>query len=363
MEKIIIFGSGARAKSTIEIIHKLDCFDIIEIWDSNQTKWGTHLEGILITSPHEYNGLADNILVCSVYYDEIYTQLIEKYKIPSSQIKKHYYCLHLVKEKLLEAYKSSANLAIQEVLSHIQKYDLQVFNYDFPEKYLTRNYDIFWDEECGLYYVYRLQKKMYFSRLYTTETKITEYMRNLEIEQDILSPHRYLTEHFCINENDTLIDAGAAEGFFSLDVIDKVKKVILIENDDGWLEALSKTFAPYKEKVIILKKELGDIDDEKHITLDKIIGKEAIDFAKIDIEGAEDKALAGAKRTLDKKLIKKIAVCTYHKTGDDYRFKKLLESFQYQINYASGYMFFPYGEEISPYLSRGVLRATGGDAK
>ena len=82
------------------------------------------------------------------------------------------------------------------------------------------------------------------------------------------SPHRYLTESFTIGQNDVLADIGAAEGNFSLAVIEKVKKIYIFEYDQEWIEALRATFAPWSDKVEIINKFVSDKNDEYHIRFD-----------------------------------------------------------------------------------------------
>ena len=59
------------------------------------------------------------------------------------------------------------------------------------------------------------------------------------------SSHSY---HFNINytSTDIAVDAGAAEGIWSLDIIDKIKELYLFECDDDCIEPLRATFAPWK---------------------------------------------------------------------------------------------------------------------
>lgn len=55
-----------------------------------------------------------------------------------------------------------------------------------------------------------------------------EYYRGISIEQDICSPHRYFTDDFSVPNNAVVIDAGVAEGNFSLSIIEHVKKYIYL---------------------------------------------------------------------------------------------------------------------------------------
>ena len=120
------------------------------------------------------------------------------------------------------------------------------------------------------------------------EKRIKRAYSDLLREQDINSPHRYLSESFNPGNDDVVADIGAAEGNFSLSVIEKVKKIYLFEYDQEWIEALRATFAPWAEKVEIINKYVSDYNDESHIRFDTFFEmKKDITFLKIDVDGAE----------------------------------------------------------------------------
>lgn len=51
------------------------------------------------------------------------------------------------------------------------------------------------------------------------------------------------------------------------------------------------------------------------VDLDSVVKGEEVSFIKMDIEGAEEKALSGAKRIITEQK-PKLAICVYHKTED-----------------------------------------------
>ena len=75
----------------------------------------------------------------------------------------------------------------------------------------------------------------------------------LSKEQDVRSAHRYLDGAFTFEKGEILVDAGVAEGNFALDVVEKASKLILFEADREWIEPLQATFAPWKEKIVIVQ--------------------------------------------------------------------------------------------------------------
>ena len=160
--------------------------------------------------------------------------------------------MELTRLKLIHRYENQSSPEIQEIVSYVKTHPLVPFNYSFAEKYNAAETVVNYDEKTGLYYTIYCGKKMYFSRDLNTEKKVKDYYNSILLEQDEESPHLYLTEEFSVPENAVVIDAGVAEGNFTLSIIDKVKKVYLIEPDASWIEALKYTFEPYKEKVIIV---------------------------------------------------------------------------------------------------------------
>ena len=142
-------------------------------------------------------------------------------------------------------------------------------------------------------------KKLYYKNG-NRPKKAQQYFNSLRLEQDIRSPHRYLTPDFDVAENDVVVDVGAAEGNFSLSVIEKVGHVFLFETDIKWIKALEATFEPWKHKVKIIQKYVSDKTDDQCIALDDFFDdKQTIHFIKADVEGAEGLVLQGATRVID----------------------------------------------------------------
>ena len=72
------------------------------------------------------------------------------------------------------------------------------------------------------------------------------------MEQDRLSPHRYLNRHVIkhiINMRGTVLDLGSAEGNFALSIVDFADKVYCFDPDKEWIQAMKCTFSGYGDKV------------------------------------------------------------------------------------------------------------------
>lgn len=247
-------------------------------------------------------------------------------------------------ERVLRKYEMTENDRLKEDLCRIKSSNaVKTYNSAFIEKYIEADIrelcDLHYDSSCGLYYVNHLNKKMYYPNTLGIKDICCSYRFSL-LEQDKKSPHRYLDDNFNINAGDIVIDAGVAEGNFSIEIIDKVKKLYLVECDPVWIEALNKTFEPYKDKVVIINKMLDSFDDDTHITIDTIADGEEIDFIKMDVEGYERNALEGARQTFSNSKNLKCAICSYHRKGDEEYIKQFLKEFDMNVSTTEGYMFY-----------------------
>jgi FkbM family methyltransferase len=144
-------------------------------------------------------------------------------------------------------------------------------------------------------------------------------------------PHHYEYRECRIRPNDVVVDAGACEGFFVRFALQKGARVVAIEPYSRMAEALRRTFAAeiQEGRVIVIQALLTDRVGETTLALNPMFPFEAhaakeqeaaafseaavettldalvdslpwkrCDFLKMDIEGAERGAVAGAAETL-----------------------------------------------------------------
>ena len=216
------------------------------------------------------------------------------------------------------------------------------------------------------YVLHRGKKKLFFPVSWDINTVRTAYVSLVE-EQNILgggysekAPHQYQTETFYVKETDTVLDIGAAEGLFGLEVVDVVRKVYVFECDPIWSAPLEATFAPYNDKVVIINKFVADVDSPSQIRLDTCLKNESYEslFLKLDIEGSEKVVLAGNKASLTQPADIRIACCTYHEQNDAAHLNDLLQGLGYQTEFSDGYMIYVHDENIQPpYFRPGLIRA------
>lgn len=245
----------------------------------------------------------------------------------------------------------------QAVIDYINRRGVQIFPYDFTDKYVASSIDVFEDPSCGLKYVMMDNKRLYFKRRWSAQ-RIRKSFHDLSLEQDLESPHRYLSTDFTLSPSDVLADFGAAEGNFSLSVIEKIKKVYLFESDPEWIEALEMTFLPWKNKVEIVPRFVADINDEKHCSGDVFFAGKELSFMKIDVDGGERKLLSGFADTINNSSRMKIALCTYHQHEDEKEFSSMLAARGYAVKPSRGYMIFYYDKKLkAPFIRRSLIRA------
>jgi len=211
----------------------------------------------------------------------------------------------------------------------------------------------------GLPYVMHKGRPLYFPPQWGQ--LIPYKYRYLCMEQDPESPHRYLTPALEGGTFDVLIDAGCAEGMLALELADRVGRIVLVECDPLWLPCLAATFAPWKDKVILVPKKLSDTDSADSVTLATLARELRITNAllKMDIEGYEAQALRGAGALAT--YAAAVLCCTYHRAGDAALLPAALEGLGYAAELSRGWMLFASPPEWlplpePPYFRKGLVR-------
>lgn len=223
-----------------------------------------------------------------------------------------------------------------------------------------------YDKNKQLPYVLHNGKKLYFPAHWKLSDAINTYRYFIERENLLggnfteEAPHQYQSDSFKIESGDILLDIGSAEGLVALDTIEKVKKVYLYEAEPMWKAPLEATFAPYRDKVVIINKWVSDKDDNISTTLLSSISEKEPEtfFVKMDIEGAEEIVIKGNEEFF-KKNRTKIACCTYHKAEHFENISSMLKNWNFTISTSSGYMLcFMDNVFKPPYFRKGLIRAS-----
>lgn len=246
----------------------------------------------------------------------------------------------------------------KEITFMKKKRNLFFTPYEFVEKYDHLKIKIMEDGDSGLKYVLHNGNKLFFPREFDKE-RIKENYGRILAEQDVQSAHRYFDERFELKDS-ILIDGGSAEGLISLDVIEDVKKCILVECEECWKEALENTFAPWQDKVEIVTKFLSDCETDTTTTIDAICSQyhnETI-AVKMDIEGYESVAVKSIEDTIKNNKVY-LTICTYHNQNDAEIIENAFNGYGLESWYSPGYCLWDYGNNLEePYFRRGVIRAT-----
>lgn len=266
-----------------------------------------------------------------------------------------------IKNKVVSFLSKENDSEKKEIAKYISDNGMSVFPYPYVNNYKLQNVEAKKDSDAGMFYIQRNGRRLYMKKSYTSMFRAKRYYNNILIEQDEASPHCYVSDTFAPEAGSVILDIGGAEGFFPFDYLDMVDKVYIFECSDEWIEALEKTYADYKDKVIIINKFVSDFTDASHITIDDFVQQYNLDgkkiFIKIDAEGSEPNIIRGARKTLNKIKNIRLALCTYHCARHEALFRKLFKN--WHVETSDGYMLYYYDFNFrEPYLRRGILRLT-----
>lgn len=223
----------------------------------------------------------------------------------------------------------------------------------------------------GYPYVSHHGKRLYFPKTWTPARMEDTYRIFVEKENItaksvgdnegyiLKMPHKYQGGCVYVKEGDIIVDVGAAEGLFALDVVERVSRIVLFENDPQWFGPLEHTFAPWADKTFLVRKTVGDRDTRHSIRLASALHDLPGDrfFVKMDIEGAEVPVVSASRDFLSWDKDIRLACCTYHNAGDAEILERLFRETGYFTEFSDGWML-PTARRLSPpYFRKGVIRA------
>lgn len=272
-----------------------------------------------------------------------------------NEIKRNFF----LRKKIINYYSKKEDCESREIFNNVKNNLFLRCFYFVPSKN-NNKISVFYDDFVKLHYVLKDNKKLFFPRTFS-KGKIKRYYSTILNEQDRNSPHLYLTETLLStikdnNLNNILIECGAAEASFSLDVVDYYKEVYIIESNCEWIEPLKATFANY-HNVKIINKYVSSKDDNNQITLDSLIKNKhkMVDMIKMDIEGAELQALIGSENILKESTNIKLLISVYHNEEDENNIRKYLSKFGFDFYLRNGYIIFKYDKKIKEPFIRNCL--------
>ncbi len=249
-----------------------------------------------------------------------------------------------------------AEASIAAAVGCLARRGVSVLSFDGHERYNRVEVRVHRDDD-GWPWVDHRGRRLYFRRDIDTIVIQMTY-RNLLREQDPDSPHCYLAPGFEARAGDVLLDIGAAEGIWALDNVEKARRVILFEAEAEWIGALERTFAPWSDRVTIVDKFAAEIEDECNVTVDGVVRRAGLEgpmLLKMDVEGAEERVLDGAREVLARPDTRAI-VCTYHRHDDYAALSDKMRDLGFRVTTSRGYMLFVFARDLRPpFFRRGVI--------
>jgi hypothetical protein len=301
-------------------------------------------------------------------------------------------------ELTLLRYKDSDDEDIRLACEYLKKRPFCAALYPYEKMRDLPPIEVHTDKDLKMCYVMHNGHPLYFPK--GENEKMIRWLYRYAIEDDDIvgngyrqrSPHAYQSERYHIEKGDVLIDAGggkcllpseviddvitkvsaafsknahngewnaeldvgSARGLLALDVIDKVSKVYMVERAPRWWKPIEATFAPYKDKVELVKgtlsakkkkkekKEKEAEEKKRKMGLADLLekcGQQRV-FVMMDIEGHELEVLSDAQEYL--KAAQNpitLAVCAYHRTTDYADLMRLFEAIGYHTETQPGYMY------------------------
>lgn len=290
--------------------------------------------------------------------------LLEK---SSNDIKKQYieYQLLNLYVKIITYFNNLSSGLYEKELSFLKEIGrIEVFPYK-QIKSLGEVHSDF-DSIKKLPYVIHNNKRLYFPRNWSINDARNYYKYLIQIENILggdyseKSPHQYQSDLICVNLNDIIFDIGCAEALFTLNSIDIIKKAFLIESDSMWVDPLLSTFEPFKDKVIIINKQVSELDKNNSISLTSLLlnHKNNNIFIKMDIEGSEYNVIRACQNIISEEANLKFACCTYHNHDDAFLLHQIFKESNYKTQFSEGYMIYINDENLKPpYFRNGIIRA------
>ncbi|GIO12300.1 hypothetical protein J19TS2_18550 [Cohnella xylanilytica] len=319
---VVIWGSCSTGQLVYELFEKFGISENIEYFaDNSPNKWGTEQNGLPVLNPDEVVRLAKNnpdvyIIISALHQSDIYRQLrslgIEDHNIDVQGfgLARGYW-----------TYRQETPYRIIE--AHLEDYE--------------KVYSLLEDERSKSVYLGILNYKISLDNQYMAD--ISSPPEEQYFEHDIIR----------IKSNEVFCDCGSFNG----DTLESFmnhsggayRKYIAIEADqyifkelndkvssNGYESVQTYNVACWNEKTILKfesDQSSGHITDSGSIsvaadTLDNLLKDEEITFLKMDIEGAEERALIGANEIIQK-YKPTLAICLYHSLEDYYKLPLLIK--------------------------------------
>jgi len=316
--RLVLFGAGNLGRRVLQLLRGAG-IEPLAFSDNGQAKWGTQLDGVPVLSPKDaaerYGALA--LFVVTIW------SLGHSYPETRAKLEK-LGCGRVAPTASLR-WKFADRL-------------LPDYCNDLPHKLYEQASDV---RSTASIWADEFSRKEYLNQVRWRA------LGDLNALGPPVSEKQYFLDSlYRIQENEVFIDCGAYTGDTAEMLVRRYphfSRIVALEADPRNFECLKKWMATLEvslsSKIHALKVAVSSARGELHfhasgdeaarlaaggdvvvecVSLDDLLAEDAPTFIKMDIEGAELDALAGARRTIQTQR-PILAVCVYHKQDDLWR--------------------------------------------
>lgn len=333
---VILFGAAKLSPHFIKFFSDKGT-QILSLSDNDKNKIGKKMLGIKIIDKREIEkkfGKDVQIVVCSVYFDEIIENL-KKLKFTKIFNPMFFFTLYHEYFNLL-VWKNNLSLIFEN------------------KKIIKKVFESLQDEKSKKIFVEILKFRLSFNK---------SILDNL-----IDKGHEYFDKKIIkLTSNEVFLDGGAFDGDtikqFLIESENKFTSIYSYEPDDKTYSLLNKYVKKLSDNRIVINRiGLGDKKQKLHFTNEGNLGsritdigsrtieiipidsikKNIITYIKLDIEGFERQSLNGAKITIAKNK-PKLAICSYHNMDDlwevPFLINKINKNYKFYLRHYTNFLF------------------------
>lgn len=322
---VVAFGLGKFWEDTHDRL--FDMCNIVYVSDNNKEKWGKEFYGKKCIAPEEIKLLDNPFVIAVVGYDSFNAvrDQMREMKLP---------VIH-ISEMHFEDYLKGKGIGwIEEELENIEI-----------------ALDILTDE----------QSKNVFTNIFCN--KIYGWNTKRDYEFFATGGEYFETDVFSLHKNEVFVDCGAYIGDTIEDFINKTDSAfnkiytfeLSVDNYNELVGNIEKYGTETRDKIVPINAGVwnkegsmwyahpGDMDgckivqeesaeEAKLVSLDGVISEsEKVTVLKMDIEGAEQRALEGARRIIENDG-PKLAICLYHRPEDLWQIPIMIKKYNKNYN-------------------------------
>jgi FkbM family methyltransferase len=334
-DRMVFFGAGRLGRRTLAGLRK-NGLAPLAFMDNNRALWGTEIDGIPVLSPAD--------AVARYGTSAVFVITIWGGKRSWNE-----------EDRMGDRVRELRALGCERVTSFgalYWKYPnglLPYYSADLPHKVLEqagdvrRAFDLWSDERSRQEYVdqVRWRLRLDFDGLADPDAETMYFPKDL----------------FALRSDEVFIDCGAYDGdtleVFKKESAEKFRKIVALEPDptnfvvlernsrqlfgdrEDRIEAYPLASGAREERLYfsadgddasrVLTSGTGNVVEVEAVALDNFLGEPAPTYLKMDIEGSELDALAGASRII-REQGPLLAICAYHKQDDLWKIPLFIQS-------------------------------------